>query len=183
MSMFRAIIGAVIGSVDPNPCPPSGDGYAQPVNSIGGSTGPLVPIAVGTVVPVIGPDGTIKDTLGVVLATVKSGGEEFLPDVTNTDSDGTPVTLPAQTPFVATPCVTPTPTTVNGVESDTPAITVTQAGDPVGTFNPASGNVDIPACPAPLIDIVVYSQGIEVGHYDDFDPNSSDQLNINIAQG
>lgn len=39
------------------------------------------------------------------------------------------------------------PTTVNGVESDTPTITVLQGGNPVGTLNPATGVVTIPECP------------------------------------
>ena len=39
------------------------------------------------------------------------------------------------------------PTTVNGVESDTPTITVVQGGVEVGEFNPATGVVKIDECP------------------------------------
>ncbi len=43
----------------------------------------------------------------------------------------------------STPC---DPTTVNGEESDTRVITVTQGGNPVGTLNPATGVVTIEPC-------------------------------------
>lgn len=36
--------------------------------------------------------------------TVACGSTLTLPDVTHTDSNGTPVTLPGMTPFTATPC-------------------------------------------------------------------------------
>ena len=90
---------------------------------------------------------TVASSDGEYSEVVPCGDGLILPDVTHTDSNGTPVTLPAQTPFVATPCVTPTPTTVNGVESDTPAITVVQDGSPIGTLDPLTGEVDIPVCP------------------------------------
>lgn len=38
------------------------------------------------------------------------------------------------------------PTTVNGVESDTPTITVLQGGNEVGTLNPATGVHTVPEC-------------------------------------
>lgn len=91
--------------------------------------------------------------------TVACGSTLTLPDVTHTDSNGTPVTLPAQTPFAATPCG---PTTVNGTQSDTPTITVLQGGEQVGTLNPATGVHTVPECdpcPVPecddLVDAVV----------------------------
>jgi hypothetical protein len=44
---------------------------------------------------------------GLTFAQSFSAGTTYeLPNITHTDSDGSPVTLPAQTPFVATPCVT-----------------------------------------------------------------------------
>ena len=47
---------------------------------------------------------TVANSDGSYAVEVDCGEGLILPDVTNTDSDGTPVTLPAQTPFVATPC-------------------------------------------------------------------------------
>lgn len=47
---------------------------------------------------------TVANSDGSYAVQVPCGEGLILPDVTNTDSDGTPVTLPAQTPFVATPC-------------------------------------------------------------------------------
>jgi hypothetical protein len=52
---------------------------------------------------------TVASSDGEYSEVVPCGDSLILPDVTNTDSDGTPVTLPAQTPFVATPCGTPDP--------------------------------------------------------------------------
>lgn len=48
--------------------------------------------------------------------------------------------------LICDPC---DPTTVNGVESDTPTITVLQGGNPVGTLNPETGVVTIDECPPP----------------------------------
>lgn len=61
------------------------------------------------------------------------------------------------------------PTTVNGAESDTPAITVVQGGEQVGTLNPATGVHTVPECdpcPVPecddLVDaVVVEGAGLE----------------------
>lgn len=62
------------------------------------------------------------------------------------------------------------PTTVNGVESDTPAITVTQGGDPVGTLDPVTGNVAVPECdPCPPCDpFTATLNGVEI--IDEADP-------------
>lgn len=49
-------------------------------------------------------DGSVTNSDATYNATVDSGGILVLPDVTNTDSDGSPVITPAQTPFIATPC-------------------------------------------------------------------------------
>jgi len=48
-------------------------------------------------------DSTVENSDLSYTNTVASGGALFLPDVTNTDSDGSPVVTPAQTPFVCTP--------------------------------------------------------------------------------
>lgn len=94
--------------------------------------------------------------------TVACGSTLTLPDVTHTDSNGTPVTLPGMVAFVATPCGPCAPTTVNGTQSDTPTITVLQGGEQVGTLNPATGVHTVPECdpcPVPecddLVDAVV----------------------------
>ena len=50
--------------------------------------------------------------------TVESGDSLLLPNITHTDSDGSPVTLPAQTAFVATPCGGGTPTITNALSLD-----------------------------------------------------------------
>lgn len=52
------------------------------------------------------PPGTVQNSDVTYSEQVASGGVLELPDITHTDSDGSPVTLPAQTPFVATPCAT-----------------------------------------------------------------------------
>jgi hypothetical protein len=56
------------------------------------------------------------------------------------------------------------PTTVNGVESETPTITVTQNDVPIGTFDPVTGNVDIPPCdPCPsLCSQITTAETIEI---------------------
>jgi hypothetical protein len=65
-----------------------------------------------------------------------------------------PVTLNRGTIVVDDlPCPPPEPcppTTVNGVESETPTITVIDGNDePVGTLDPETGIVTVPACPPP----------------------------------
>jgi len=46
---------------------------------------------------------TVTNSDASYTATILAEGSLVLPDVTNTDSDGTPVVTPAQTPFVCTP--------------------------------------------------------------------------------
>jgi hypothetical protein len=48
-------------------------------------------------------DATVENSDLSYTNTVASGSTLVLPDVTNTDSDGSPVVTPAQTPFVCTP--------------------------------------------------------------------------------
>jgi len=67
-------------------------------NVIGGDS-----FASGTVNTMVAPDGTVENSDLSYTDTVLSNGTLVLPDVTNTDSDGTPVVTPAQTPFVCTP--------------------------------------------------------------------------------
>lgn len=52
---------------------------------------------------------TVRNSDSTYSDTVAAGAELVLPDVEHTDSDGAPVTLPALTPFVATPCVAAPP--------------------------------------------------------------------------
>jgi len=54
------------------------------------------------------PSGTVQNSTLTYSEQVASGGVLELPNITHTDSDGSPVTLPAQTAFVATPCATST---------------------------------------------------------------------------
>lgn len=82
-------------------------------------------------------DATVENSDLSYSNTVASGGTLVLPDVTNTDTDGSPVVTPAQTPFV---CSTPDPsgvdlnaTPLTDVQSgNTKAMTITYAnGDPL----------------------------------------------------
>lgn len=50
--------------------------------------------------------GTVENSDSTYSLSVPSGVTTILPDITHTDSDGSPVVLPAQTPFVATVCST-----------------------------------------------------------------------------
>lgn len=54
------------------------------------------------------------------------------------------------------PCL---PTTVNGAESTTPTIVVSQGGNPVGTLNPATGVVTIEECPEGCTEPTPFSIG------------------------
>ncbi len=83
--------------------------------------------------------------------TVACGSTLTLPDVTHTDSNGSPVVLPGMVPMVCTPGGSPAITTVNGVTSDVPDITVVQDGVQVGTLNPATGVHTIPECQTPPV--------------------------------
>lgn len=75
---------------------------------------------------------TVANSDGSYAVEVDCGEGLILPDVTNTDSDGTPVTLPAQTPFVATPC---------GPSGDG----YVQLYDDAATPNPIGGLVTVPS--------------------------------------
>jgi len=55
---------------------------------------------------VICPDGTVVNSGVTYSVTVESGGQLVLPNVTNYDSDGSPVLTPAQVGFTATTCST-----------------------------------------------------------------------------
>lgn len=72
-------------------------------------------------------DGTVSNSDDTYTASVASGGSLELPDITHTDSDGSTVTQPAQTPFVATVCEDPDPAEVT-TNNDSPPIEV-DAGD------------------------------------------------------
>lgn len=95
--------------------------------------------------------GVVVNSNGTFTLSVPSGGTATLPDVTHTDSDGTPVTLPGMVPMVCTPGSTPVATTVNGVTSDVPDITVVQGGVQVGTLDPATGVHTVPECQTPPV--------------------------------
>lgn len=78
-------------------------------------------------------DATVRNSDSTYTDTVASGAILVLPDITHTDSDGvTPVTLPAQTPFVATVCTDDSTIVFDypvGAEVDnTFTLTATQAG-------------------------------------------------------
>jgi hypothetical protein len=81
------------------------------------------------------PPGSVVNSDASYLLTVPSGAATPLPDVTHTDSDGAPVTLPGMVPFVATACDTPAPaSTINGVPipADADCDTVLDAINVVG---------------------------------------------------
>lgn len=65
----------------------------------------------------------VRNSDGTYRVELDPGEEHVLPNVTHTNSDGLPVTLPAMTPFVATPCGTNTPGTARLFDS---------AGNPLG---------------------------------------------------
>ena len=91
--------------------------------------------------------GVVVNSNGTFTLSVPSGGTATLPDVTHTDSDGTPVVLPGMVAMVCTPGDTPVATTVNGVTSDVPDIHVKQGGVDVGTLDPVTGVHTVPVCP------------------------------------
>ncbi len=68
------------------------------------------PVPTGQLVVVRNSDDTYS-------VTIEAPDEHLLADVTHTDSDGTPVTRPAMTPFVATVCVTPDPVQVRNSDN------------------------------------------------------------------
>ena len=91
--------------------------------------------------------GVVVNSNGTFTLSVPSGGTATLPDVTHTDSDGTPVVLPGMVPMICTQGDTPVVTTVNGVASDVPDIHVKQGGVDVGTLDPVTGVHTVPTCP------------------------------------
>ena len=64
-------------------------------------------------------DATVTNSDASYNANILAQGSLILPDVTNTDSDGTPIATPAQTPFVCTPCVPTKSLDVNKTGADT----------------------------------------------------------------
>lgn len=90
-------------------------------------------------------------------ATVPSGGTLTLPNVTHTDSDGSPVTLPGMVAFVATPCAPGDDAHV--LINQKPVIDLGPGetwdlhveypdGTPVGSWNVGAERWEIPECPA-----------------------------------
>lgn len=87
-------------------------------------------------------------------------------------------------PIVIAPCGDTTPTTVNGVQSNTPTIVVRQGGEPVGTLDPITGIVTIPECPpsgdCPMtVNITV--DGVSQDPVENVDPCVDNTFNINIT--
>ena len=89
--------------------------------------------------------------------TVASGATLELPDVTHTDSDGSPVTLPGMEPFVATPCgpgddahvlINQTPVIDLGPGETWDLHVEYPDGTQVGSWNAGAERWEIPACPA-----------------------------------
>ena len=89
--------------------------------------------------------------------TVASGATLELPDVTHTDSDGSPVTLPGMVAFVATPCAPGDDAHV--LINQKPVIDLGPGetwdlhveypdGTPVGSWNAGAERWEIPECPA-----------------------------------
>lgn len=99
--------------------------------------------------------GVVANSDGTFTLSVPSGGTATLPDVTHTDSDGSPVVLPGMVPFHAAPCPE---TTVNGEPSMVPAITVLQGGVEVGSLNPKTGVVTVPVGPPDGKPIKLYDE-------------------------
>lgn len=89
--------------------------------------------------------------------TVAPGATLELPDVTHTDSDGSPVTLPGMVAFVATPCAPGDDAHV--LINQNPVIDLGPGetwdlhveypdGTPVGSWNAGAERWEIPECPA-----------------------------------
>ena len=103
-------------------------------------------------------------------ATVPSGGTLTLPNVTHTDSDGSPVTLPGMVAFVATPCAPGDDAHV--LINQKPVIDLGPGetwdlhveypdGTPVGSWNAGAERWEIPECPAcdPATAVLKNSEG------------------------
>jgi hypothetical protein len=91
------------------------------------------------------------------LAERLGGGGPCAPATVNRDGTFFGTVASGGTINVPSDCPAPTPTTVNGTESDTPTITVLQGGVQVGTLNPATGVHTVPECeePPPCEDLVI----------------------------
>ena len=102
--------------------------------------------------------------------TVASGATLELPDVTHTDSDGSPVTLPGMVAFVATPCAPGDDAHV--LINQKPVIDLGPGetwdlhveypdGTPVGSWNAGAERWEIPECPAcdPATAVLKNSEG------------------------
>ena len=127
---------------------------------------PVVPS--GPCPPCEGGDVTNSDHS--YTATVPSGGTLTLPNVTHTDSDGSPVTLPGMVAFVATPCAPGDDAHV--LINQTPVIDLGPGetwdlhveypdGTPVGSWNAGAERWEIPECPAcdPATAVLKNSEG------------------------
>jgi len=75
--------------------------------------------------------GAVRNSDDTYTASVASGGTLTLPDVTHTDSDGTPAVRPAMVPFVATLCAPCLPGRVmsSDEEDAVPVVTVPPGAD------------------------------------------------------
>ena len=100
---------------------------------------------------------TVTNSDDSYMHTVASGATLELPDVTHTDSDGSPVTLPGMVAFVATPCAPGDDAHV--LINQEPVIDLGPGetwdlhveypdGTPVGSWNAGAERWEIPECPA-----------------------------------
>ena len=101
--------------------------------------------------------GAVRNSDSTYTAEVESGGTLTLPNVTHTDSDGSPVTLPGMVAFVATPCAPGDDAHV--LINQKPVIDLGPGetwdlhveypdGTPVGSWNAGAERWEIPECPA-----------------------------------
>tara|TARA_R110000787_G_scaffold271095_1_gene378203 strand:+ start:1870 stop:3642 length:1773 start_codon:yes stop_codon:yes gene_type:complete len=58
---------------------------------------------IAPIIPTSCPVAIVENSDGTYFVSVGSGGQLILPDITHTQTDGSPTTLPAQTPLVCTP--------------------------------------------------------------------------------
>jgi hypothetical protein len=165
----------------------------------------LVGVLIGTVAAIRATDKRIRTEIGAIKADFTSvrfgideafaqefGGKAKKPldkvfvtlDILLTVS-GTEACLRTECgPIVIAPCGDTTPTTVNGVQSNTPTIVVRQGGEPVGTLDPITGIVTIPECPpsgdCPMtVNITV--DGVSQDPVENVDPCVDNTFNINIT--
>ena len=88
--------------------------------------------------------GLTAEQLGPDCLDCEGGGGPCDPVTVNRDGVFFQSVPSGGTVNVPSDCPAPTPTTVNGVTSDTPTITVLQGGVEVGTLNPATGVHTVP---------------------------------------